>query len=136
MSFEDIEIYSGKKASDLFKDIVTDVDCKQAQIEILVSELKSMVKTVNDAILIVPLLKSYLEVGIKNNDERVKLASIVQKLMTAEVSGDESNALGLSDQEKDELLSELDAIEVERPQIDAKLEELKKEKKKITLNIE
>lgn len=104
------EIYKGKNFSNLCKDIVKNSESKKDQIEILISELRGLIKTVNDAIIIVPLIKDYFDVGVKNDEQLVKLASIVQRL----VSKSENNAGGgdliLSDEERKQLMDEVVSI--------------------------
>ena len=98
------EIYKGKSFSNLCKDIVKNSEHKKDQIDCLVSELRTLVKTVNDAIIIVPLIKDYYDIGVKNDEQLVKLASIVQKLIArSEESGDGGNML-LSEEEKKQLM--------------------------------
>ena len=53
----DIEIYKNKKFSDLCKDIVKNSENNRDQLDILISDLRSMIKTANDALMIVPLIK-------------------------------------------------------------------------------
>ena len=83
------EIYKGKHFSGLCKDIVKNSENKKDQIDILISELRTLIKTVNDAVIIVPLIKDYYDVGIKNDEQLVKLAAVVQRLVAkGEASGE------------------------------------------------
>lgn len=75
----DFELYSGKKYSDLIKDIVKNHKTKQNQIKALTEQLVDMVSEPGDAVMIVPLIKGYLDSDIKNDEALVKLAQIVQK---------------------------------------------------------
>ena len=65
----DFELYKGKKYSNLLKDVVINSESKKDQIDILVSDLRSMIKTPNDAIVIVPLIKDYLNEGGRNDKQ-------------------------------------------------------------------
>ena len=65
----DIEIYKNKKFSDLCKDIVSNSESNRDQIDILISDLRSLVKTANDALLIVPLIRDYFDVRVKNDEQ-------------------------------------------------------------------
>jgi hypothetical protein len=78
----DIEIYKNKKFSDLCKDIVSNSESNRDQIDILISDLRSLVKTANDALLIVPLIRDYFDVRVKNDEQLVKLAAVVQRIMS------------------------------------------------------
>jgi|TARA_S200002703_G_scaffold3043_2_gene4526 hypothetical protein len=104
------EIYKGKSFSGLCRDIVKNSEKKKSQIEILISELKDLIKTVNDAIVVVPLIKDYFDVGVKNDDQLVKLASIVQRLVNKSESTSEGTGMVLSEEERDELMKEVERI--------------------------
>ena len=75
----DFELYEGKKYSDLVQDIIKNHKSKQSQIKNLTSQLIDMVTEPGEAVIIVPLIKEYLEIEVKNDDALVKLASILQK---------------------------------------------------------
>lgn len=75
----DFELYEGKKYSDLIKDIVKNHKSKQSQIKVLVEQLTDMVSEPGDAVMVVPLIKGYLDSDIKNDEALVKLAQIAQK---------------------------------------------------------
>ena len=50
------------------------------------------------------MLKEYLEINVKNDDQLVKIAAIVQRLLSAENRGGAEDEFGLSDKEKDQLM--------------------------------
>jgi transcriptional regulatory protein LevR len=76
----DFELYDGKKYSDLVQDIIKNHKSKQTQLKTLTSQLIEMVgDEVGNAVIVVPLIKEYLEIEVKNDDALVKLASILQK---------------------------------------------------------
>lgn len=75
----DFELYDGKKYSDLVKDIVKNHKAKQNQIKALTDQLVEMVSEPGDAVVVVPLIKGYLDSDIKNDEALVKLAQIMQK---------------------------------------------------------
>jgi len=82
MGFE-TEIFNGKSLSDLFSEIYDNSRKKDKQISALISELKPLIEDVGDATLVVPMIKEYLEIGVKNDDQLVKIATIVQRLETS-----------------------------------------------------
>jgi hypothetical protein len=85
---------------------------KERQINTLIQELQPLIKNLGDATVIVPLIKEYLEVSVKNDDALVKLAAIVQRLVTSgNKPGDESSGgeFGLSEEEKAALLKEAES---------------------------
>ena len=113
----DIEIYKNKKFSDLCKDIVKNSENNRDQLDILISDLRSMIKTANDALMIVPLIKEYLDVQVKNNDHLVRMASVVQRAMTNSASAGSSDLL-ISEEEKEQLLLEVKKMGDETKQLE------------------
>ena len=102
MSQFDEEIFEGKSFSDLLKEIHTNSKKKEKQINSLIAQLQPLVKNITDATILVPLIKDYLDVGIKNDDALIKMAGIIQRAMNrTEAEGVDFN---LSDEEKKQLL--------------------------------
>ena len=98
------EIFKGKTFSSLMEDIYTNSKNKEEQITELIMQLQPMIKNFGDATIIVPLIKEYLDVAVKNDEQLIKLASIVQRgILAAKTSGDASGVL-LTEAEKKELL--------------------------------
>lgn len=115
----DIEIYKNKKFSDLCKDIVKNSENNRDQLDILISDLRSLIKTANDALMIVPLIKEYLDVQVKNDEQLVKLAAVVQRIMTKHSVGADGEMTGfLTEEEKRQLMKEIDAINTKTTSID------------------
>lgn len=106
----EFEIYKGKKFSSLLKDIVLNSEDRSRTIEKLIDDLRIMVKTPNDAILIIPLIKEYLDVTVKNDEQLVKLAAIVQRLITSSGSQSDAGGFGLSEDERKELMENASKI--------------------------
>jgi hypothetical protein len=84
----DYEIYKGKTFSDLCRDIVKNSEDKKTQLDIVVTDLREMIKTVADAVTVVPLLKEYIEVGVRNDEQLIKLAAIIQRIMAGKAGPD------------------------------------------------
>ena len=101
-------VFGKKKFSDLLEEIYNNQKRREAQVSALISELKPMVSDIGDATLIVPLIKEYLEIGVKNDDALIKMATLVQRALnnTAEDGG-----LGISDEEKQQLLDEMEKLQ-------------------------
>lgn len=106
----DFEIFKGKSFSGLCKDIVRNSENKKGQIQIIISELRGLIKTVNDAVIIVPLIKEYFDVGIKNDEQIVKLAAIVQKLMNKASSNGDGGDYVLTAEERENLLKQVEEV--------------------------
>ena len=100
------EVFEGKSLSDVFKDIYTNSEENKKQIEVLMKDLLKFVTDTASAVALVPILKDYLEVSVKNDEQLIKVAAIVQKLASAEAKGSD-NEFGLSELEKEQLMSGL-----------------------------
>jgi hypothetical protein len=122
----DIEIFKGKKFSDLMKDIYSNSSKKDRQINMLIGELRPLIKNIGDATVIVPLIKEYIEVGVKNDEHLVKLAAVVQRLVSTNnrVQSDTGQSWILSEEEKKQLLGELDGLAQDEEVINKKVVEL------------
>lgn len=105
MGPNDFELFKGTTFSDLMKDVYHNSKKKSRQIDSLIQQLEPLVKNVSDATLIVPMIKDYIEVSVKNDDALVKLASIVQRLVNTN-SKEDSSEFGLTDEERTRLLQE------------------------------
>ena len=79
----DTEIFKGKSLSQLFSEIYDNSRKKDKQITALIGELKPLIEDIGDATLVVPMIKEYLEIGVKNDEQLVKIATIVQRLETS-----------------------------------------------------
>ena len=109
----DYEIFQGKSLSALFKDIYDNSKRNKTQIEILVKEVGGFIKDGDMAVQLIPMIREYLDINVKNDELLVKLASIVQRLIQAENKSTSSDDLSLSDSEKAQLLSSLDETVLE-----------------------
>lgn len=78
--FAEIELFEGKSYSDLMKEIYDNSVEKRGQIKELIGSLTPLVEGIGDATLLVPLIKEYLEIGVKNDEQLIKLAQLVQRI--------------------------------------------------------
>lgn len=85
--FNEIELFKGKNLSDLFEEIYNNSKDKREQIKDLIASLSPLIEGIGDATLLVPLIKDYLDIGVKNDEQLVKLAQIVQR-----VNSDKNNS--------------------------------------------
>ena len=112
MSALENNIFGDKKFSDLLEEIYNNQKKKDKQISALISELKPLVQEIGDATLIVPLIKEYLEIGVKNDEQLIKMATIVQRIMSNN-NNSADGGFGISEEEKAQLLAELDKFKEE-----------------------
>ena len=114
----DKEIFDGKTLSDLFSEIYKNTDSKRQQINTFVSKLVMLIRTPEDAAVIGPVIKDFIEVNVKNDEHLVRVAQIAQRLVGAVSKGDSIDGL-LSEAEKQALLGDL-KMEVEKLEDDGK----------------
>ena len=128
----DKEIFAGKTFASLAKDIYFNSSRKSQQIDQLIKDLRSMVKDAGSATVIAPMIKDYLDVSVKNDDQLVKLSAVLQRFLSGSVTEDgEGISGGLTDKEKEELLNsvkkEVDDLAKSNDKIDNQIGKLKKE---------
>ena len=104
-------IFGDKKFSDILEEIYNNQRKKSEQVTALISELKPLVQEIGDATLIVPLIKEYMEIGVKNDDALIKMDTIIQRAVNTE---SEDGGFGISDEEKDQLMAEMEKLQVKK----------------------
>ena len=104
----DYEIFEGKSLSGLFKDIYENTKTNKTQLEVLMKEVVGFIKDGDTAVQIIPMLKEYLEINVKNDDQLVKVAAIVQRIIAAENKGSSEEEFGLSEAEKEQLMGAIE----------------------------
>ena len=110
---QDYELFEGKSLSSLFKDIYDNSVHNKKQLEVLVGEVAGFIKDGDMAIQLIPMIKEYLEINVKHDEQLVKLATVVQRLIAAESKGGSESEFGLSDKEKEQLLKSIDDVVVD-----------------------
>ena len=118
----DYEIFEGKTLSDVLKDIYDNSKTNKQQLEVLMKEVVGFIKDGDTAVQIIPMLKEYLEINVKNDEQLVKLATIVQRITAAEKRvSDSGEEFGLSEAEKEQLMN---AIESDVQELQIKKDEI------------
>lgn len=84
----DTKIFGKKTVSDVLKEIYDNSRTKDKQINALIGELKPLVGNIGDATLVVPMIKEYLEVGVKNDEHLIKMVALVQRLESGGKGGE------------------------------------------------
>lgn len=125
---KDTTIFKNKSLSDVFNEIYKNTKQKERQINSLIAELKPLIKNVNDATIIVPLIKEYLEIGTKNDEHVVKMAAIIQRLISSTNKGSSKENVP---EDIEDFLSEeeLNKIKEEAAESNEELDSLKEEEK-------
>ena len=101
-------LFDDKSFSDLLKEIHGNQKKKAKQLASLIAELRPLVQSLGDATVVVPLIKEYMEISVKNDDQLIKMAAIVQRLST----GASNNGDGglLTDEEMNQLMDVAEEI--------------------------
>ena len=104
-------IFDNKTFSDLLKEIHTNQKKKGKQIGQLIAELRPLIQNLGDATVVVPLIKEYMEISVKNDDHLLKMAAIVQRLSTGNtISGGDM----LTEEEMNQLQNIIEETEKEK----------------------
>ena len=100
------EIFEGKTFQDLTKDIYENTTKRKVQIDLLISEIHGFITTIDDVVLVAPIIKEYMDTAVRNDEHLVKLAGVLQRIISKS-SGESDESMLLSDEEKEELLGTL-----------------------------
>ena len=105
------EIFEGKTFQDLTKDIYENTSKRKVQIDLLISEIHGFITTIDDVVLVAPIIKEYMDTAVRNDEHLVKLAGVLQRIISKS-QGDNDESMLLSDEEKEELMGTLqDTVE-------------------------
>ena len=100
------EIFDGKTFQDLTKDIYENTTKRKVQIDLLISEIHGFITTIDDVVLVAPIIKEYMDTAVRNDEHLVKLAGVLQRIISKS-SGESDESMLLSDAEKEELMGTL-----------------------------
>ena len=103
-------VFGDKKFSDILEEIYNNQRKKEKQISALINELKPLINEIGDATLVVPLIKEYMEIGVKNDEQLIKMATIVQRALQANIASG-GDGFTISEEEKAQLLSEINKFD-------------------------
>lgn len=107
---KDSILFDDKSFSDLLRDVYNNTKKKENQINGLIDQLKPLIRNMTDASLMVPLIKEYLEISVKNDDNLVRLTAIIQRLLVVGAKSEKDDTMGLSESERKQLLDEAQTI--------------------------
>jgi len=93
----DKEIFKGKSLSDLFEEIYNNSKETKSQVKGLIGELKPLIENIGDATLLVPMIKEYMEIGVKNDEHLIKLATVIQRLEAINAKGGDGEMFDFSE---------------------------------------
>ena len=105
----DIKIFGDKNFSDLSQEIYENNKLKKTQIDLLIQEVHGYIQGIEDIAIVGPIIKELMDVGIKNDDNLVKLATLYQRIMSKQTVDDSDVGL-LSEEEKEQLMASLEDV--------------------------
>ena len=123
---KDFKIFDNKNFSDLSKEIYENSKLKKTQIDLLIQEVHSYIQGIEDIAIVGPVLKELFDVAVKNDDNLLKLATVIQRIMSKHQIDDSDVGL-LSDEEKEELMNSLEdaATELQKKSDDIDISKIK-----------
>lgn len=125
----DTEIFEGKTLSDMFSDVYKNTDKKREQINQFVANLVKLIRTPEDAAVLGPVIKDFLDVNVKNDEHIVRLVQIAQRLVGLSSKGASDNML-LTEEEKNQLLknikSDFESVLEEQDNLDSTMQRMTK----------
>ena len=123
---KDFKIFGDKNFSDLSQEIYENSKLKKTQIELLVQEVHGYIQGIEDIAVVGPILKELLDVGVKNDDNLLKLATVFQRIMAKAGNNDDDISL-LSDDEKQQLMDSLEdaATEIQKKQDETSIDKIR-----------
>jgi len=101
-------IFDDKSFWDLLKEIHGNQKKKAKQLASLIAELRPLVQSLGDATVVVPLIKEYMEISVKNDDQLIKMAAIVQRLSSSTANSGDGGLL--TTEEMDQLMDVAEEI--------------------------
>lgn len=103
------EIFKGKKLSDLVEEVYNKHKNQDTLIKQEISRLADMIESPGDAIVIVPLLKGYVDSSLKNDEVLMKILTLFQKAEEKKKEAAESSGV-LTEKDIEQLFSEVTDI--------------------------
>ena len=101
------EVFEGTTLQDLLKEIHSLAEHRRNQITTVMDTLAKLITNVNDAAVIAPLVKDYMDVNVRSDEALIKIATVQQRIMVAEKLAHSGGSDLLTDSEKEDLLASI-----------------------------
>jgi hypothetical protein len=75
----DTKIFEKKTLSDLLKEIHTNSTTNKSDIKAAIDTMLKTVETTADAVRLMPIVKDFMDVLVKNDEQLIKIAGVVQR---------------------------------------------------------
>jgi ferritin len=99
-------IFKGKTLGDIVEEVYNKHKSQDALIKHEISRLADMIESPGDAIVIVPLLKEFVNSGLKNDEVLMKILNLFQKAEEKKKDTGQDNGL-LTEKDIEQLFSEV-----------------------------
>lgn len=128
MSIDTI-IFDGKSIADMFSDVYRNTNSKREQINAFIHSMSKLIRTPEDAAVIGPIIKDFLDVNVKNDEHVVRLVQIAQRLVTVNAKTTASGDV-MTEEEKAQILrnikSEFETVITEQDELETEIENIKR----------
>ena len=118
-------IFDEKTLADVFKDIYHNTNSKREQINTFILKLVKMIHTADEAAILSPIIKDFMEVNVKNDEHIVRVAQIAQRAISIGEKVNTPDGL-LTEDEKEQLLTnikyDLEDLREDAQQVEDELE--------------
>lgn len=106
------EIFKGKKIADLVEEVYNKHKNQDSLIKQEIMRLADMIETPGDAIVIVPLLKGFMDSSLKNDEVLMKLLSLFQKAAAEGKKAEQEDSGVLTEKDIEQLFSEVSGLKI------------------------
>jgi len=104
---DDIKIFDNISMTDLYREAYNRSYDRKNQLATILLDIQKHIQDKNDAITMLPRIKEFMDVGVKNDETLIKLISIIQKMETLKSDGSDGEIL--SEEEKEQLRNSIDS---------------------------
>jgi hypothetical protein len=108
----DKEIFKGKTVANLVEEVYNKHKNQDSTIKQEIMRLADMIETPGDAIVVVPLLKGFMDSSLKNDEVLMKLLALFQKASADAKKGDSEDSGVLTEKDIEQLFADVTNIKV------------------------
>lgn len=111
----DKEIFKGKTIADLVEEVYNKHKNQDSTIKQEIMRLADMIETPGDAIVIVPLLKGFMDSSLKNDEVLMKLLTLFQKAYENKKGSDAEDNGILTEKDIEQLFADVTVAKIKEP---------------------
>ena len=105
---KDTVIFDQVQLTDVLRDIYNNAHTKRAVINGIIEKMTELIKSSGDAVMLAPVIREFIDVGVKSDEQLVKVATIVQRIISADAyqrNNDQDPDGFMSEEEKAQLIA-------------------------------